>query len=81
LSDAHSRRTCGDPALSTLSPLALADVARAFQGFAWGDVRFSPVKRVASAVGEGSIAIAFIYEYLAERVRIGRRAFRGAGRR
>src|SRR5277367_4129009 len=32
--------------------------------FACGDVRFSPVKRVASAVGEGSIAIAFVHEYL-----------------
>jgi thioredoxin reductase (NADPH) len=29
--------------------------------FARGDVRFSPVKRVASAVGEGSIAIAFVH--------------------
>src|SRR5207245_4440991 len=28
--------------------------------FACGDVRFSPVKRVASAVGEGSMAIAFV---------------------
>jgi thioredoxin reductase (NADPH) len=33
--------------------------------FACGDVRFGPVKRVASAVGEGSIAIAFIHQYLA----------------
>ena len=33
--------------------------------FACGDVRFSPVKRVASAVGEGSIAIAFVHQYLA----------------
>ena len=37
--------------------------------FACGDVRFSPVKRVASAVGEGSIAIAFIHQYLAERAK------------
>jgi hypothetical protein len=29
--------------------------------FACGDVRLSPVKRVASAVGEGSMAIAFIH--------------------
>jgi thioredoxin reductase (NADPH) len=29
--------------------------------FARGDVRFSPVKRVASAVGEGSIAITFVH--------------------
>lgn len=33
--------------------------------FACGDVRFAPVKRVASAVGEGSMAIAFIHQYLA----------------
>ena len=32
--------------------------------FACGDVRLSPVKRVASAVGEGSMAIAFIHRYL-----------------
>jgi thioredoxin reductase (NADPH) len=32
--------------------------------FACGDVRSSPVKRVASAVGEGSMAIAFIHQYL-----------------
>jgi thioredoxin reductase (NADPH) len=34
--------------------------------FACGDVRFSPVKRVAAAVGEGSMAIAFIHQYLKE---------------
>ena len=33
--------------------------------FACGDVRLSPIKRVASAVGEGSMAIAFVHEYLA----------------
>ena len=32
--------------------------------FASGDVRFSPVKRVAAAVGEGSMAIAFVHQYL-----------------
>jgi len=32
--------------------------------FAGGDVRFSPVKRVAAAVGEGSMAIAFVHQYL-----------------
>ena len=32
--------------------------------FACGDVRFSPVKRVAQAVGEGSMAIAFVHQYL-----------------
>ncbi|HEY3786276.1 MAG TPA: FAD-dependent oxidoreductase [Steroidobacteraceae bacterium] len=32
--------------------------------FACGDVRLSPIKRVASAVGEGSMAIAFVHQYL-----------------
>jgi thioredoxin reductase (NADPH) len=32
--------------------------------FACGDVRLSPIKRVASAVGEGSMAIAFVHRYL-----------------
>ena len=35
--------------------------------FACGDVRSGPVKRVAAAVGEGSMAIAFIHQYLKER--------------
>ena len=34
--------------------------------FASGDVRFGPVKRVAAAVGEGSMAIAFVHQYLAQ---------------
>ena len=34
--------------------------------FACGDVRFGPVKRVAAAVGEGSMAIAFVHLYLRE---------------
>lgn len=34
--------------------------------FACGDVRLSPIKRVASAVGEGSMAIAFVHQYLAQ---------------
>ena len=33
--------------------------------FAAGDVRHGSVKRVASGVGEGSMAIAFIHQYLA----------------
>ena len=32
--------------------------------FACGDVRFGPVKRVAAAVGEGSMCIAFVHQYL-----------------
>lgn len=34
--------------------------------FATGDVRSGSVKRVASAVGEGSIAVQFIHQYLAQ---------------
>src|SRR4051794_3599770 len=34
--------------------------------FACGDVRFGPVKRVASAVGEGSMCVAFVHQYLKE---------------
>ena len=37
--------------------------------FACGDVRLSPVKRVASAVGEGSMAIAFVHKYLQQDAR------------
>ena len=33
--------------------------------FAAGDVRSGSVKRVASAVGEGSIAVKFVHEHLA----------------
>jgi thioredoxin reductase (NADPH) len=35
--------------------------------FAAGDVRSGSVKRVASAVGEGAMAIQFVHEYLASR--------------
>ena len=34
--------------------------------FACGDVRLCPVNRVAAAVGEGSMAIAFVHQYLRE---------------
>jgi thioredoxin reductase (NADPH) len=34
--------------------------------FSCGDVRSGPVKRVAAAVGEGSMAIAFVHQYLKE---------------
>jgi pyruvate/2-oxoglutarate dehydrogenase complex dihydrolipoamide dehydrogenase (E3) component len=37
--------------------------------FAAGDVRHGSVKRVASAVGEGSIAVGQIYQYLQMRAR------------
>jgi thioredoxin reductase (NADPH) len=36
--------------------------------FACGDVRLSPIKRVAAAVGEGSMAIAFVHQYLRENI-------------
>ena len=42
--------------------------------FACGDVRSSPIKRVAAAVGEGSMAIAFVHQYLASEA-----ASRGVG--
>jgi thioredoxin reductase (NADPH) len=38
--------------------------------FAAGDVRASPVKRVAAAVGEGSMAVAFVHQYLAQAARV-----------
>jgi thioredoxin reductase (NADPH) len=41
--------------------------------FACGDVRLSPVKRVASAVGEGSMAIALVHQYLQREGRAGGR--------
>jgi thioredoxin reductase (NADPH) len=37
--------------------------------FACGDVRCGPVKRVAAAVGEGSMAIAFVHQCLRDLVR------------
>ena len=33
--------------------------------FCAGDVRHQSVKRVASAVGEGSVAVAFVHQHLA----------------
>ena len=33
--------------------------------FAAGDVRHESIKRVASAVGEGSVAVHFVHRYLA----------------
>ncbi len=34
--------------------------------FAAGDVRYNSIKRVASAVGEGAMAITFVHKYLQE---------------
>jgi len=39
--------------------------------FACGDVRLAPVKRVAAAVGEGSMAIAFVHQYLKDAEAVG----------
>jgi thioredoxin reductase (NADPH) len=44
--------------------------------FACGDVRLSPVKRVASAVGEGSMAIALVQQYLQRAGESGEHALR-----
>jgi thioredoxin reductase (NADPH) len=33
--------------------------------FAAGDVRYRSVKRIASAVGEGAMAVALIHQYMA----------------
>jgi thioredoxin reductase (NADPH) len=35
--------------------------------FAVGDVQHGSIKRVASAVGEGSVAIRLVHEYLSHR--------------
>jgi thioredoxin reductase (NADPH) len=42
-------------------------------------VRFGPVKRVASAVGEGSMAIAFVHQYLQHDTATRAPVARGAG--
>jgi thioredoxin reductase (NADPH) len=49
---------------TTRSPFLLETSRRGV--FAAGDVRSGSVKRVASAVGEGSMAIQFVHEYLKE---------------
>src|SRR4030081_2713639 len=55
--------------------------------FAVGDVRHGSIKRVASGGGEGSIAIAFVHQYLGEReeqrttIKLARGEGRGGGRR
>jgi len=35
--------------------------------FAAGDVRHGSIKRVASGVGEGAMAVSFVHQYLASR--------------
>ncbi len=39
--------------------------------FAVGDVRHGSVKRVASAVGEGSVCVRLVHEYLGELETVG----------
>ena len=68
--------TLDDTAGSTGSMLLRPSAARVLQGlgkagqtempgvFAAGDVRLGSVKRVASAVGEGAMAVQFIHQYL-----------------
>jgi thioredoxin reductase len=61
-----------DPAFPILTPTEIDRVAargraRQLPGvFAVGDVRGGNIKRVASAVGEGSIAVAFVHRVLHE---------------
>jgi thioredoxin reductase (NADPH) len=38
--------------------------------FACGDVRYGPVKRVAAAVGEGSMAVAFVHQFLSHHAQV-----------
>jgi thioredoxin reductase (NADPH) len=38
--------------------------------FAAGDVRYGSVKRVAGAVGEGSVAVSSVHQYLNEHAQI-----------
>ena len=58
--------TCATPGAGSSSAIPICS-RRACPGiFACGDVRFGPVKRVAAAVGEGSMAIAFVHQYLRE---------------
>ena len=61
---AHRAPTCAPPSRWTLDrdPYLLETSVPGI--FACGDVRFGPVKRVAAAVGEGSMAIAFVHQYL-----------------
>ena len=49
--------------------------------FAVGDVRHGSIKRVASSVGEGSMAIAFVHQYLAEQGAPGERSSRNRAQR
>ncbi len=56
--------TSAREALETLERLPLLFETSLPGVFAAGDVRHRSVKRVASAVGEGSIAIQLVHEYL-----------------
>ena len=58
--DRHARRAAAGR--STRDPYLLETSVPGI--FACGDVRFGPVKRVAAAVGEGSMAIAFVHQYV-----------------
>ena len=58
LEDGHAGRTGRCGGLPMFLESSLPGV------FAVGDVRYGSVKRVASAVGEGSIAIRLVHDYL-----------------
>jgi len=64
LTGAEAAAAAGDAAqAATLGPKYFLETS--VPGvFAAGDVRSSSVKRVASAVGEGSMAVQFVHEYL-----------------
>jgi len=47
--------------------------------FAAGDVRHGSIKRVASSVGAGSMAIAFVQQYLADIAETSSAALSGSG--
>jgi thioredoxin reductase (NADPH) len=68
----RTRRGGGPPLLSETS---LPGV------FAAGDARAASVKRVATAVGEGAVAVRSIHDYLAAPVDVARNPPRRAGRR
>jgi thioredoxin reductase (NADPH) len=57
-----------NPAALSLPPRPPRALETSIPGvFAAGDIRYGSVKRVAAAVGEGSIAATQMYQYLAER--------------
>ena len=62
--DRRGRRRRPGTGRSTATPSCWRPACPAI--FACGDVRFGPVKRVAAAVGDGSMSIAFVHQHLRE---------------